>query len=113
MLTQLHHALALTSLRAWLKSTELPLPPRRKKLEGVQGMAVTFEPEQTTETAGQPETNNDALNTTGEDELEQLLEEFFEDEGKPAKTRTLLKPMGEGFLKVVVSSTQRRYLMLK
>lgn len=60
-------------------------------------MAVTFEPEQTTETAGQPETNNDALNTTGEDELEQLLEEFFEDEGEPAKNQDTAKTNGGRF----------------
>lgn len=66
---------------------------QEKKLEGEQGMAVTSEPEQTTETAGQPETDNDALITTGEDELEQLLEEFFEDVGEPAENQDTAKTM--------------------
>ncbi|WP_148222333.1 hypothetical protein [Caldicellulosiruptor hydrothermalis] len=75
---------------------------QEKKLEGEQGMAVTSEPEQVTETAVQLDTNNNALNTTGEDELEQLLEEFFEDEGEPAenqdtaKTKEPLAATGEG-----------------
>lgn len=38
---------------------------QEKKLEGEQGMAVTSEPEQVTETAVQLDTNNNALNTTG------------------------------------------------
>lgn len=66
---------------------------QEKELEGEQGMAVTSEPEQTTETAGQPETDNDALITTGEDELEQLLEEFFEDVGEPAENQDTAKTM--------------------
>ncbi len=66
---------------------------QEKKLGDEQGMAVTSEPEQTSETAGQPETNNDALITTGEDELEQLLEEFFEDVGEPAENQDTAKTM--------------------
>ncbi|ADQ41553.1 hypothetical protein Calkr_2085 [Caldicellulosiruptor acetigenus I77R1B] len=52
---------------------------QEKKLEGEQGMAVTSEPEQVTDIVEQPKVNN-ALITTGEEEIEQLLEEFFENE---------------------------------
>lgn len=68
---------------------------QEKKLEGEQGMAVTSEPEQVTETAVLIDTNNNALNTTGEDELEQLLEEFFEDEGESAESQDTAKTDGE------------------
>jgi hypothetical protein len=64
---------------------------QEKKLEDEQGMAVTSEPEQVTDTEVQPETNNNALITSGEEELEQLLEEFFEDGNETAKKHETAK----------------------
>jgi len=75
---------------------------QKKKLEGKQEMAVTSDPEQVTETAVLIDTNNNALNTTGEDEIEQLLEDFFEDNDEiaenqdTAKTKEPLIATGEG-----------------
>lgn len=67
---------------------------QEKKLGDEQGMAVTSEPGQVTDTEVQPETNNNALITTGDEELEQLLEEFFEDGGETAENQETAKIKG-------------------